>query len=123
MVACMTHFLHLFAAHRAALAQAQRAEDMLIYERDRADKAEAALVAAQRDAIARERQLLDRLTSRPPSEPHIATPEERAEQLRMTGTPMSKALAEQKRKTFEALTQMANRIKAEEEAERRRGVQ
>lgn len=61
----MNRFLHLFAEHRAALQQAQRAEDMLLHERARADKAEELLQAAQQDAIRRERELYDRVTVRP----------------------------------------------------------
>ncbi len=107
----MTSFLHLFSAHRAALAQAQRAEDLLIYERTRADNAEAALHAAQQDAITRERQLLDRAMTQPVKQSYIATPEDHAEQLKMVGTPVRKWQADKSGETMKALEKMAQQIR------------
>ena len=86
----MTRFLHLFSAHRDALERAQRAEDLLLHERARADRAEALLTEAYQDALKHERELLARALTPVQKMQHIATPDEHAMQLAQVGEPVKK---------------------------------
>ncbi len=108
----MTRFLYLFADHRAALAQAQRAEDMLLQERARADKAEELLHAAQQDAIRRERELLDRATLQPKHEPFVASPEDLAENLKQVRPSARDAVVRAQQKFMQDLEARARQLQS-----------
>jgi hypothetical protein len=109
----MTRFLHLFSAHRDALERAQRAEDLLLHERDRADRAEALLTEAYQDALKHERELLAKaLAPAPRTEPHIATPEDHALQLAQIGEPVKKWQKMQTATTMGKLEKMRQDILA-----------